>query len=364
MLYNFSNISSGGGVQVSLSLIEYFLNDKILRDNHYLFSKKLFDILENSNINLDNINYKISNSFFSKIIYLTFNNHKVIYTVFGPTYAIKFSDKKWINGFAQPWILFPNNDVYQDLSFFSQIQFKIKFFIQKKFYQMSNILIVEHNFVKQQLESIIKNKKIIVAENSINQCFIKPGSWKEIHLKKSSKKKIGIIGSGYIHKNLKIIPKVKKLLFDLHKIDAEFYVTLPNTDYCLLGNNFTENVINLDVLQIEECPSFYSKMDLIFLPTKLECFSATILESVFMKKPIVCADYVFNNYIDSGLIYHYNKNNYVDASNQIEKALNRNNNDNEQKLQYIIKRFNSSNRFKIIKQTLLKHLNSKQKLKS
>ena len=37
------------------------------------------------------------------------------------------------------------------------------------------------------------------------------GSWKEIHLKKSSKKKLEI-GSGYIHKNLKIIPKVKNLI--------------------------------------------------------------------------------------------------------------------------------------------------------
>ena len=49
---------------------------------------------------------------------------------------------------------------------------------------MSNILIVEHNFVKQQLESIIKNKKIIVAEELINQCFMKPGSWKRNTFKK------------------------------------------------------------------------------------------------------------------------------------------------------------------------------------
>ena len=262
MIYNFSNISSGGGVQVSLSLIEFFLKDSRLKQHKFLFSKNLYLIVKKSQINLSGVKYKVVNNILERFLYLSFNSEKIIFTVFGPTYAIKFQNKIWINGFAQPWILFPNNDLYDDLSVKLRVLYKIKFMIQSMLFRMSNLIIVEHNFIKNKLSNRFKN--IIVAENSINQAFLDKSNWKKLILRETSKPKIGIIGSGYIHKNLKIIPFVKKSLLKNQKIDAEFYVTLKPEEFNSLGNTFKKNVNNIGQIDISQCPSFYMQMDLIF----------------------------------------------------------------------------------------------------
>ena len=62
MIYNFSNISSGGGVQVSLSLIEFFLKDSRLKQHKFLFSKNLYLIVKKSQINLSGVKYKVVNN--------------------------------------------------------------------------------------------------------------------------------------------------------------------------------------------------------------------------------------------------------------------------------------------------------------
>ena len=64
-----------------------------------------------------------------------------------------------------------------------------------------------------------------------------------------------------------------------------------------MSRDFKKKVISLGELSINQCPDFYNNMDMIFFPSNLECFSATPLEALYMKKSIVCSDLPFNKNI-------------------------------------------------------------------
>ena len=54
-----------------------------------------------------------------------------------------------------------------------------------------------------------------------------------------------------------------------------------------------DTIINVGPIRIEEAPSLYKECDAMFLPTLLECFSASYVESMKMEKPILTSDMGF-----------------------------------------------------------------------
>ncbi|TOD48478.1 hypothetical protein CGJ62_24190, partial [Vibrio parahaemolyticus] len=68
----------------------------------------------------------------------------------------KLKSKIKVTGFAQPWIAYPENDMYDTMSFFNALKTKMKFFIQRKFFFRDDILIVEHSSVSKALKKNYK----------------------------------------------------------------------------------------------------------------------------------------------------------------------------------------------------------------
>ena len=97
------------------------------------------------------------------------------------------------------------------------------------------------------------------------------------------------------HKNLKIINKVvgviKQRLPDWNVI---FVLTIDSDAFDI---NFTkeakESIINIGRIPVNLCPQIYSECDALFLPTLLECFSASYPEAMFMEKPILTSNLSF-----------------------------------------------------------------------
>lgn len=348
MIYNFSNIKAGGGIQVSISFLYNLSKNSQNSCDVIILSKKLNSIINEELIDLSGFNVLIVKNFLHKIYILTFHNHDKVYTIFGPTYGFKINNVKWINGFAQAWILFPNNQVYSKINFLKKHFFKIKFKIQKYIFSKSDTLIVEHAKIKELLKKLYPSKHIIIANNSVNEVFKKSSHWEKVEVT-SNKIKVGIMGNSYIHKNLDILPQVKKILKSKYKLNTEFYVTLTENEMRKMGRAFMQNIKTVGNLTIYQCPNFYLQMDIIFFPSNLECFSATPIESVYMKKKIVCSNYFFNKYYESSLIRFFEPNNSEDAALQIYQHLNNKtpeNKDNE--VLNLLNKFNSRKRFKII----------------
>lgn len=297
VLINAANLHSGGGVQVASS----FINE--LSSISYSIIE-YFDIIVSSEVD-KNINqcsknffknYKVYNIFglknYNKSINL-FDAYDLVFTIFGPCYH----PIKGINlvGFAQPWIIYPSNECYSMLSSVEKLKFKLKFFLQKKFFKKSDFCVVELEHVKQRLIEldIFKDSHVEVVYNTVSNVYFSPEKWEKIKIMPSNKMKIGLISRDYFHKNTNILPKVKEILQNKYNQDVDFYVTFNKEEWLNKSSYFQENIINVGPLKVNECPYFYEEMDAIIFPSLLECFSATPLEAMIMKKPLFASDRAF-----------------------------------------------------------------------
>lgn len=294
ILINASNLHSGGGVQVASS----FINELPQISNTII---KKFDIIVSSEVD-KNIhssakkffkNYQVHNIFGVKNYKNNrslFDAYDLVFTIFGPCYhTIKGLN---LVGFAQPWIIYPNNECYSMLSSVEKLKFKLKFFLQKKFFKKSDICIVELEHVKQGLIdlNIFKDNNVHVVYNTVSNVYFSPEEWEKIKIEPSNNIKIGLISRDYFHKNTNILPKVKAILKNKYEQEIDFYVTFNKNEWLSKSSFFQENIINIGPLKANECPGFYKEMDAIIFPSLLECFSATPLEAMIMKKPLFASD--------------------------------------------------------------------------
>jgi len=355
---NLSNISTGGAIQVAMSFIDHVIYSKNNHNFYFLFSSRLHKEIQKSHLApfLNKLSYRIISKR-TLFFYFAILQPKKIFTLFGPLYSIKLlSERDWISGFAQPWILFPKNKVYDELDLITRLRFKIIFWIQKGFFFNSHTLIIEHEGIKAKLQEVFKKNNIIVAKNCLNQIFLNPTNWKSIDIPKTKKLKIGVIGRNYIHKNLKIIPEVHDFLEQNHSIKSQFYCTLTPEETNKMSNDFKKKVISLGELSINQCPDFYNNMDIIFFPSNLECFSATPLEALYMKKSIVCSNLPFNKNIIGKFGVYFEPNDPVSAAEKIASTLKKQNDEQlKEAKKFVFSNFKSEDRFKIYINTILKN---------
>ncbi len=315
---NFSNIRSGGAKQVALSFLME-INIEQINNYNILVSQEIYEELELMNFKFLNSLIIFNSSIFKLLSFSLIpqiKNAKLIFTLFGPLYA--FTPAKKITGFAQSWILIPNNLASKKLPFFIRQLFKFKFFIQLLFFKKDDVLIVETERGKKILTDKLKFKSVYVVGNTLNSCFVNvipeiksPGS----------NIKIGVIGKNYPHKNLSILPYVLDELCNEYNFNGTFYVTLTCEEFKSMSPFFKEKIHNYGSLRVSECPIFYNEMDLIFFPSLLELFSATPLESLFMKKPFVCSDLDFNKGFLESFVFYAKPNDPEDSAKVIIEVL-------------------------------------------
>ena len=315
---NLSNIRSGGALQVAISFLLELKNEDISKFN-FLVTKEIYEELKQLNFRfLDSLKIYNSNifKFFSFSLLPELKNAKIIFTLFGPFYA--YSSAKTITGFAQAWILYPNNLVNKDLGFFKKLMLRLKFKIQLSFFKKDSSLVVESDVAKNILIKKLNFKFVNVVNNSINTLFISQTP----RIKEVQKDfKIGVIGRNYPHKNLKILPQILDIINVKFESKVTFYVTLTEQEFTSMNSSFQKKIINYGSLNVSECPKFYNEMDMIFFPSLLEVFSATPLESLYMKKPLVCSDLPFNKDFLEDFVFYSKPNDVEDSSKVIYEVL-------------------------------------------
>lgn len=315
---NFSNIKLGGAKQVALSFLME-INIEQINNFNILVSKEIFEELELMNFKFLN-SLIIFNSSIFKLFSLSLlpqiKNAKLIFTLFGPLYA--FTPAKTITGFAQSWILIPNNLASRRLPFFIGLLFKFKFYIQFLFFKKDDVLIVETDGGKKILTEKLKFKSVYVVGNTLNSYFV------NIIPKIKSLEgniKIGVIGRNYSHKNLSILPYVLDELYNKYNFKGTIYVTLTQEEFSSMSPFFREKIQNYGSLRVSECPTFYNEMDIIFFPSLLELFSATPLESLYMKKPFICTDLPFIKDFFQDFVYLIKPNDVPDSARVINQVI-------------------------------------------
>lgn len=296
VLINASNIHSGGGLQVAVSFLYDIIHHKNTPFNFEIIaSSEVARNLEDMGVQLNELNFfSEENSYGIKAIWSNLLNAKssnlIIFNIFGPHYAL-IEKRYQITGFAQPWIL--NDSAYNTLGFLQSVKSKMKYLIQELFFARADELVVELPHVKKRLleKNIQSASKIHVVNNCVSNIYSQPNKWMALADRiENSGLKIGYIGRDYTHKNLNILPKVKKILENFYHLDITIYVTLNDEEWGRRSEYFRNNIENVGNLNIAQCPAFYKILDGVIFPSLLECFSATPVEALFMKKPLFASN--------------------------------------------------------------------------
>ncbi|MBD58421.1 glycosyltransferase family 4 protein [uncultured Pseudoalteromonas sp.] len=299
VLVNAGNLHHGGGVQVAVSFITelitletddiYFLVVVSSQVKKNLTTTNLPNNIEICELNIVGFEKKSPEIFKSDI--------DLVFTIFGPLY---FNVQvKHVVGFANPWIIYPDNEIYKQMSTLDKIKMKFKLHAQSVMFKKADKLIVELEHVKKGLveKKIAKYNDIHVVHNCASNIYFNKDKWVGINdiilNKRTGSLCVGFLGRDYLHKNTEYLLNVKKHLESLSDKKFEFYVTFSKEEWDKKSDDFKKSINNLGVLKVNQCPNFYKLMDMIIFPSFLECFSATPFEAMLMKTPIFASDRPF-----------------------------------------------------------------------
>ncbi len=302
VLINTANLHVGGGVQVAASFLNE-LSEITLRSEIQLsiaISQAVYDNLSKPDILASKCNqFSIVNVHGMDLsFYNSQKDYDVIFTVFGPAY-FTFRYARHIVGFAQPWIIYPENEVVGSLSLIERLKSRLLFWVQWMFFKRAEQLVVEAEHVRSRLLGFRQYKKpVSVIPNCISGIYKHSDCWENIEYFEKNKLnestfKIGYLTRDYPHKNLVFLLNLKKILDTQLPQQVEFYVTLTECELDALGEDFKSNINSVGSLRSNQCPTFYSLMDAVIFPSFLECFSAMPIESMKMRKPVFASDRAF-----------------------------------------------------------------------
>ena len=216
-----------------------------------------------------------------------------VFTVFGPSYwrpAVPH-----VCGWARGY------DIYTDSPFYELVPplKKLKLALLRKvhrymFRRDADVLFVESGDARERLRRVFPEKRIEVVGNTYHQVFDVPERQREFVLPPFDGVTLLTLSADYPHKNLRIIPEVARYLEAEHPdFRFRFAVSLTSEALGIPPGEAPEWLLPLGTVPIGRCPSLYRQSTMMFLPTLIECFTASYPEAMRMDVPIVTTDLSF-----------------------------------------------------------------------
>jgi len=302
LLLNASNLHTGGGVQVASSIVQEFTDLVAQQDDITAYistevDKNVgglltavapefqYDVLDVSGLAVRNTEARRK-----------MDGFQTVFTVFGPLYRWSPPFKS-IVGFAQPWIIYPDNECYARMRLHTRLRTKLKFWIQSQFFKRADVIVVELAHVRDGLVRYlgIPVEKIHVVHNCLSSLYHSDESWLPLEMPAADcDLRLGFLGRNYPHKNTAVFSEIARILAAEHAIKAKFYVTFTDEEWDACTPELRSVCVNVGPIDVHQCPAFYQGLDAIVFPSLLECFSATPLETMAMGLPLFASDRPFN----------------------------------------------------------------------
>ena len=303
VLINCSNLHSGGGVAVASSFLDCATSQlgEFPSEMHVLVSKEVEKNLVKLGTNVQSFDsYEVIDFFGISALWnglgSRLKGYDVIFTIFGPSYDLRFGGVH-IVGFAQPNIIYPYYSTACKGGFIARAYLRVKYLVQGLFFLKASALVVELEHVERGLrkKGFFKEKDIFIIESAVHRVYSNRSDWIDMDWDLNTfgtlgQYKLGIISRNYAHKNLMLLPRIKKILWDKYKLAASFYVTFTEEEWQVCDDEFKSNIVNVGGLDLAQCPSFYEKMDGVIFPSLLECFSAVPIEAMSLGIPVFASD--------------------------------------------------------------------------
>ncbi|MFD0976355.1 glycosyltransferase [Salinimicrobium gaetbulicola] len=326
LIINTANLLPGGAFQRAIS----FLNElKVFGQDSYLIIlnhhvKNELDITSFP----ENYQFKLLNHSPAELKYLiqTRKILKNIESEFQPDLVFSFVGPSYwrpksphLVGFALGHL------VYNDFSYVKNYSYKTKLeMVYKKFWTIkeADYYVVQTSDIKERLWSnlsVPKNKTFIVTNGAGYQYHLATPE----NRNSNTTKRLLMLSTYRPNKNFEIIRKVIPYL-ENYAFKYEFHVTLKDGEYQYLFNGLEASVINHGYVPAEKAPELYNHCDAMFLPTHLECFSASYAEAMKMEKPILTSNLSFATSVCGEAAIYFDNLDPKDIAEKINKLFNDN----------------------------------------
>lgn len=305
LLINCTNLSGGGGIQVAnsiLRLLHLFPEHRFIAVGSKAMAPTLEAIKNYENVETIEYSYPSSNwksLITGRNIYLDslVENNAIdcVLTVFGP---MKWRPRcQHLCGFALAHVILNDSPFWKKLKLTDRVKWKIRAYLWRIiFRRSSHNFYTENEYISTKLQSLMRNSQVYTVTNYYNQVFDNPEEQKIFQLPPCQDgcfRLLDIASSG-LHKNQELSLEICKILRNDHPdFKFQFVFTLTPSQFPEVPDEFKENFVFIGAVPNEVCPSLYEQTDASFQPTLLECFTATYVEAMRMKKPIITTDLEF-----------------------------------------------------------------------
>lgn len=316
---NLSVIQVGGGLQVAQS----FLNELVdIYENEYYvaISPSVEEILKDisfpSNFILKTIAPSPSNIISGRktrrlIKCLERSFHPdIVFTLFGPSYWPPKSVH--LCGYALAQHIYSESPYFDTISKKNRIILHLKGRMKLFFFrQQCDFWVAETEDIASRLSEKlgVPRDRVFTVSNTYNGIFDNPQQWKPLPLSLKIRQgfKLITISSFYPHKNLSVIPVVIDHIRSIYpNFDFTFVLTIDASLFPHLTREQRKHILFLGKVKIEECPLLYKFADALFMPTLLECFTASYVEAMKMGTPILTSDLPFARDICQNAAVYFN----------------------------------------------------------
>ena len=229
-----------------------------------------------------------------------------------------------VTGFNIPHLLYPESPYFSIMPLRKKLFWKIKTQIELFFFKRVDAYLVQTDDVNQRVKSLTGNQKTFTVTNTVNGHFTSEARFSEkLPKRENDEVRLLTLSSYYPHKNLEIINKVAALLTEKGITNVKFILTLPQNIFdSIFTNGIRKQVYNIGPIPIEECQSLYQEIDFMFLPTLLECFSASYAEAMIMEKPILTSDLGFAHTVCKDAAVYFDPLDPEDIVTKIQQLIN------------------------------------------
>jgi glycosyltransferase involved in cell wall biosynthesis len=229
-----------------------------------------------------------------------------------------------VTGFNMAHYLYPESPYLTKLPFKRRAYWKLRKWFDLFFFSRVDAFLTQTSDVNKRVRRLMRNKNVITVSNTVNGHFYEPISYPNKLPERGNKEiRLVTLSSYYPHKNLEIINKVAALLTEKGITNVKFILTLPQNIFdSIFNNGIRKQVYNIGPIPIEECPSLYQEIDFMFLPTLLECFSASYAEAMIMEKPILTSNLGFAHTVCKDAAVYFDPLDPEDIVTKIQQLIN------------------------------------------
>jgi len=294
-LINSSNIKNGGGIQVVQSICEQLHRIKahkfVVVLSSYINAKNIVDE-DNVKILRYDIKHDIKTVLFGKDSLLDeiVKKEKVdaVLTVFGP--SIWRPRVPHLCGFARAQLLL-KNPLQKEVPLKEKIMYRVW---EWGFKKSSDTFYTENQYISDMIPGLLGNVKVFTVTNYYNQVFDNPDKQSQsIKLPDFDGITMISISSTASHKNLKIMIPVSEYLEKKYpNFQFRFVLTCEEAEMPVPAS-IRVHFVYVGKVDVSECPNLYEQADIMFMPSLMECFTATYPEAMRVEIPIVTTDLEF-----------------------------------------------------------------------